>query len=302
MFGRRQIRERVVSYAYAYEQNPMSADALVKNMNASVEKIKELYFSQLLLLLTLQDLAVQRKDIEKSKFLQDQNKALDLDKFISHPFFAGLKRNQEFFEFLEKKNYLSWDINESLVLKIFRKIISSSLYQNYAALPETDMDADMKFFGKMFLRYIAENDDLHDYYEQSEIHWVDDIHITNSLVQTTISKYTQQQEEVRLLHIFKDAEDRAFLEKLLRKTIEHWEPTDKKIQPMLANWDIERISVMDKAILHVALAEMDFFPEIATRIVINEYIEIAKVFSGEKSPIFINGILDKYSKLNTRLQ
>lgn len=53
---------------------------------------------------------------------------------------------------------------------------------------------------------------------------------------------------------------------------------------------------MDKIILIIAITELDYFPLTPARVVINEYIEISKVFSTDRSNIFINGILDKYAK------
>ena len=59
---------------------------------------------------------------------------------------------------------------------------------------------------------------------------------------------------------------------------------------------MDRISLMDKIILIAAISEIDYFPLTPGRVIINEYIEISKVFSTDRSNIFINGILDKYTK------
>jgi N utilization substance protein B len=53
---------------------------------------------------------------------------------------------------------------------------------------------------------------------------------------------------------------------------------------------------MDKIILIAAISELDFFPLTPARVIINEYIEISKVFATDKSQVFVNGILDKYTK------
>jgi len=78
------------------------------------------------------------------------------------------------------------------------------------------------------------------------------------------------------------------------------EETEKKIEERLENWDLDRISLMDKIILATAISELDYFPLTPARIIINEYIEIAKAFATDKSQIFVNGILDRYIKSNNR--
>ncbi|MBF1097247.1 MAG: antitermination protein NusB, partial [Riemerella sp.] len=59
-------------------------------------------------------------------------------------------------------------------------------------------------------------------------------------------------------------------------------------------------SLMDKIILATAISELDYFPLTPARIIMNEYIEIAKAFATDKSQIFVNGILDRYIKSNDR--
>jgi len=58
------------------------------------------------------------------------------------------------------------------------------------------------------------------------------------------------------------------------------------------NWEIDRIAFMDIVIMEVALAELLDFPTIPVNVTLNEYIEIAKTYSTEKSGTFINGVLD----------
>lgn len=78
---------------------------------------------------------------------------------------------------------------------------------------------------------------------------------------------------------------------LIENTYNHLETIDDLIKQFSEHWDFNRISIIDKSILRMSIMEMEF-TETAGKIVINEAIEIAKKFSGEKSGKFINGILD----------
>lgn len=82
-----------------------------------------------------------------------------------------------------------------------------------------------------------------------------------------------------------------FIEMLVKNTYKNLESIDGLIKHFLKNWDFKRISVMDKMILRLAIMEMEF-TETSPKIIINEAIEIAKKFCGDKSGKFINGILD----------
>jgi len=89
-----------------------------------------------------------------------------------------------------------------------------------------------------------------------------------------------------------DAEERVFAEKLYLRTIERFDEMDAEITKRLNNWDLTRLALVDKIVLRMALAELIDFPEIPTKVTINEAIEIAKKFSTSKSGMFVNGILD----------
>ena len=149
---------------------------------------------------------------------------------------------------------------------------------------------------KLFLRYIAENDDFHEHLEEKEMSWADDFHISNSMMQKTIGFLKEDEASHTLIKMIKNEEDREFAGRLLKDALNHFEETEKKIGSMLDNWDLDRISLLDKIILIAAISEIEYFPLTPGRVIINEYIEISKVFSTDRSNIFINGILDKYTK------
>jgi len=95
--------------------------------------------------------------------------------------------------------------------------------------------------------------------------------------------------------IFKDIEDQAALEfakKLFRDTLENLEPIDLILQSHLEHWDISRVNPIDRGLLRMGIAEILFSEEIPTKVTINEVIELAKRYSTEESPKFVNGILD----------
>ena len=90
-----------------------------------------------------------------------------------------------------------------------------------------------------------------------------------------------------------DGDDKEFLEHLFSRTLAMAEEHDKTIEKAASNWDIERIATMDLILLRMAIAEARTFPSVPLKVTINEYIDLAKFYSTEKSGAFVNGVLDK---------
>ena len=296
MLGRRQIREKVVEAVYSYYQNPVKADILEKNMFSQIEKIYHLYIYQLNFLVALKALAEKQIEIGKNKYIKTEDNLNPNQKFINNQVLNMLEENTERLSFTSKHQELKWELHDELLVKTFQRMTAGKRYQDFMKEAGNSFEEDQKFIGKLFLRYVAENEDFHDHVEGLELSWADDFHISNSMIQKTIGFFKENEPSHTLIKMIKDEEDREFAGKLLKQTLNHWEETEKKLEGRLENWDIERISLIDKIILVTAICELDFFPLTPGRVIINEYIEISKVFSTDRSNIFINGILDKYTK------
>ena len=83
---------------------------------------------------------------------------------------------------------------------------------------------------------------------------------------------------------------------IIKTTIKNRDELDELIKSQLHNWDFNRVSVIDKVLLRMALTELKYFPDVPAEATLNEVIEISKDFSTERSGKFINGILDAILK------
>ncbi len=86
-----------------------------------------------------------------------------------------------------------------------------------------------------------------------------------------------------------------YAQTLLAKVRETEADLDEKIRSCLDNWELERISLIDKNILRFALAEMLFFREVPAKVIIDEAIEIAHKYSSREAGSFVNGVLDRFA-------
>jgi N utilization substance protein B len=88
-------------------------------------------------------------------------------------------------------------------------------------------------------------------------------------------------------------EIRDFTTTLVTGVIEHRDEIDAFIQECSTNWSLERIGLVERNILRLAIYELCFLPEIPPNVTINEAVEVAKKYGTEEAPAFINGILDR---------
>ena len=89
---------------------------------------------------------------------------------------------------------------------------------------------------------------------------------------------------------------RELKQSLKKKAIEHKETLDGDVASVVENWEFERIALVDRLILRMALCELLHFDEIPPKVTINEAIDLAKKYSTDKSPAFVNGVLDAVLK------
>ena len=133
--------------------------------------------------------------------------------------------------------------------------------------------------------------------EEVSIYWVDDIVVTLSFIDKTISKFTEDNISTSpLLPMYRDENEKEFVVKLSHTAFLKGEEYEQMISKIVPKWDVERITKMDMVLMKMAIAEFREFPLIPIDITINEYIEISKFYSTSKSYIFINGILDTIAK------
>ncbi len=276
MLGRRQIREKVVENVYSYYQNPIKIDVLEKNMFSSIEKIYNLYVYELNFLIGLKNLAEHQMEIGKNKYFKTDSDINPNQKFINNQVLIKLEENPERLYFTGQNKDLKWDLHDDMLVKTFQRMTAGKRYQDFMKEEGYSFEEDQKFIGKLFLRYIAENEDLRDYITDKELTWADDIHIANSMLQKTIGAIRENEESRTLIKVLKDRDDEQFASKLLRVTLNNYEASEKKLGERLENWDLERVSVMDKVILTTAISELDNFHKHLQELLLTNILRLQK--------------------------
>jgi N utilization substance protein B len=87
--------------------------------------------------------------------------------------------------------------------------------------------------------------------------------------------------------------DRTYVNEMIQGVVTEQLKLDRTLKRYTQNWDIDRLGVLDRSVLRVAVYEMLFRSDVPPVVSINEAVEIAKAYSGKASGRFVNGVLDR---------
>jgi N utilization substance protein B len=187
----------------------------------------------------------------------------------------------------------------SAVEAVYKQLIETPFYQEFMALSAPTYDDEKTLWRKIYGQLLLDNPILVSALEEMEVAldhegWITDVDMVITYVIKTIKRFKEDMtDELPLLEMFSSEEELSFAKDLLTNSIEQADENKELISNALQNWEANRIAYMDQIILLVAIAEIRQSNNIALEISMNEYIEIAKEYSSDKSHVFINGVLNR---------
>ena len=293
MINRVLIRLKVIQVIYAYYQNGgKNLEAAEKELFYSLSKAYDLYKYLLALMIEVTQFADRRIDNRRHKLRPTYEDLNPNTRFIDNDFIAQLMQNVQLEEFRANQKR-TWDDEGDFVKHLFEQIEQTKAYQEYMAKEALTYEDDRELWRKLYRSTIAQNETIDEILEEQSLYWNDDKAIVDTFVLKTIKRFEPENgAEQELMPEYKDDEDKEFARKLLRTAITGAEAYRKLMENNAKNWDMERFAFMDILIMQVALAEIFAFPSIPVSVTLNEYVEIAKMYSTPKSGSFINGMLD----------
>lgn len=295
MINRVLIRIKVVQMIYNYMvTRSIKTPEMAKNeLQQSFDKSYELYNYLLKLIIDLTDLQERYIDDARHKFLPTHEDLYPNTKFINNELVNLLRENEQLQHYI-KEHKLSWRDNEIFLKLMLSKIQNSDIYQEYMANDSSDLDGDCYLWKQIFKHILIDDDDLLEELESQSMYWsCDDLDFMSQFVIKTIKRLGEGDRHP-IMPQFKDQEDSEFGEELFMATVEQEDLNTATIEKYIdsRHWDTERIALIDRVILLVALAEVRTFDKIPTAVTLNEYIEITKSFSSPNSSAFVNGVLN----------
>lgn len=292
MISRRLLRVKALQILYAYKasENPSIAKA-GKELIFSIEKSYDLYHLILLLLTDISSYADQRIEIARSKYFPTDEESNPNTRFINNRIIRQIQESKSLSQYIDTRK-ISWSNHEELIRGLYKTMLEWDVYQEYMNNPIESFDQDKKFISRLVAEIIIPDESLHQVMEEQCIYWNDDLEFIGSMILKTLSRW-KESSGLHLLSMYSSDDDRLFVIELFRKTVLHSDEYQEIIKQYSENWDYDRLAWMDILIMQMAIVEAIHFPSIPTKVSLNEYIEISKYYSTEKSSYFINGILDK---------
>jgi len=284
-----------VLYAY-YTAPDKSITNTEKELFFSLKKTYDLYHYLLQLPVEIANYANLLIELRKKKHFPTEEDLNPNTRFINNQLIYQLRTNTALNKYLEQVK-MGWQDEPEIVKRLFTVLIDTDFFREYMSASQHNYQDDKKMMELLFAEVILQSENLAHLLEEQSIYWNDDVDFVISMIIKTIRKFKEySREDQVLLPFFKDEEDRQFARDLYRKTVLNHDELRKVVEQHTENWDVERIAFIDNLILELAIAEFIYFPSIPTKVTLNEYIELSKYYSTQKSRNFINGILDKSLK------
>ena len=296
MINREIIRIKIVQLTYAYYQNGnKNIDTAEKELFFSLSKAYDLYNYLLALIVAVSKEARRRLEVLQGR-AEREGTEKPSTRFAYNRFAIQLEENRQLLEFTETQKK-TWNDEPEFVGRLLEQIQDSQIYKDYMASDEDSYAADREVWRKIYRTLIQENEDLDQLLEEQSLYWNDDKEIVDTFVLKTIKRFDEQNgKNQELLPEYDSEEDKEFARKLFRATIMNADEYQRYMSEASRNWDFSRLAYMDVVIMQIAIAEMLSFPSIPVNVTINEYVDIAKLYSTLKSGSYINGMLDAIAR------
>ena len=279
MLNRRHIRTLVIQSVYSNSIELIDSKSLKTYISHSSSISLDLLYCMIDL---IKEINIYFNNLESKKF--------------SCPF---ISKNPYFFFFnklspknFKRNNVINWDLNLNYIIELQDDLIE--LNKKYIDFGSND---NLGFFIDSYSNLIAQSNLLHDFFEDQNINWVNDLPYVNSFIVNNIEKVDIQNSDSFSLPNLHDYQDEIeFGQELLSKVVKEYDNLKEHLVGRTPNWESDRIAKIDYIILITSIAELLYFPSIPTKVSLNEYIEIAKEFSSPSSGKFVNGVIDNIVK------
>ena len=300
MINRRSLRVKVLQLLFSYYNQVVYKEdkkklqlEISKQLHQSILDIEKSYFEIISLLIVLKNINEEKKQIAKKELIKKSTSRFNLSE---NRIINFLEKNTQIVDGLIKhKN--GWNTKTESIRNWYNLLLQEEFYKNYVTIEKPKFEEDFDFLQNLIVKFLFKNNDIQKSFEEENIFWNEDFLIIKSMIKKTLKTLNSSNfntfATASLSEDIKD--DVKFACSLFDCVIDNSTEYDGHISKYAKNWDIERISLMDRTILRMGIGEMVNFSNIPVKVSINECIDIAKNYSSPKSGKFINGLLDVIS-------
>lgn len=300
MLNRRFLRVKALQEIYAYHQsNSGNLPQAERHLLDEVDDLYKLFVYQLSFWVEVKHFAERRIEENKKKHFPTEEDLNPNLKFVNNRILNALDDNRHLLS-LEEKYKINWaDAREDFIRSFYNRMVEYPEYQEYMNNGKDIFGDDKHFLVSVIDTYMAEDSSLFDYYSDRDLSFNSDYQVAIYLLFKFINDLPASFDaNSKLPPLFKSEDaDKMFVTKLFEKTILHANEYVELVKSNLSNWDYDRMALMDKILIFMAITEFCEFSFIPVKVTINEYIEISKFYSTPDSRRFVNGMLDRLSTI-----
>jgi len=294
MLNRRHLRIKILQILYGfYQDEDLDTTKAKKALDHSIDKMYQLYLLLISMIAEMQGLAIDKIEAGRKKQLPTEEDLHPNTKFVRNATLRVLANSKQLKNRLSETG-VGWGKHRELLRNLHRSLIEDDEYTTYMSSDERSFRHDRESLIRMFRKHLINETAFQDMLEEESIFWVDDLDLASSMVIKTIKNINEEDEEVDIMPVWRnDDDDKEFMVGLFTQTLAQGVLNEELIKEGAQNWELERIALIDRILMKMALAEAKTFESIPLKVTLNEYIELSKYYSTEKSHGFINGILDQ---------
>ncbi|MBX2929233.1 MAG: transcription antitermination factor NusB [Saprospiraceae bacterium] len=295
MLSRRNVRVKVMQVLYAQSRDEkLGPDEVMKAYRTSVRNSFELYLFTLVYLLRIAEYAATDYTRRKAKHLPtDEDRAFS-PRLAENEVVQSLSNHAELQRTLRAYK-LDKVTEDDKVRQLYQELAKTDEYKAYLELPDPTKEDHINILVHLF-KVCLGNEAYNDFVEDAYPLWTDDESLIVGAIKKTLRALPAAPDFLEEYRPSREATV-EFGEQLLRLACREDKEYFDLIEPTLKNWDADRVAIIDMILLKMALCELTHFPTIPTKVTLNEFVEVSKTYSTEKSKEFINGILDRLMKI-----
>lgn len=294
MLSRRNVRVKVMQMLYARSRDEqLLPEDVMKAYRAGIRNSFELYLFNLYFVMRAAEYASADHTRRKAKLRPSPEDHTFVPRLSENELVQSLLQHAELQKTIRAYK-LDKAIDDDKVKRMYMEFAKTPEYLAYLDLPAPKPEDHINILVHLY-KVCLGNENFNDMVEDVFPLWTDDESLIVGAMKKTLRALPAQPDFLDDYRPSKEATV-EFGEKLLAIVVENDRPYQEIIVPTLENWDAERVAVLDMILLKMALGELLNFPSIPTKVTLNEFVEISKIYSTEKSRDFINGILDRLMK------
>lgn len=300
MINRRTLRVKVLQLLYSFYHQSIQSDDNLKlqlkisnELDKSIREIEKNFYDLLSISIVFKKINEEKREIAKNEKIKKSKSRFNLS---DNKFLNFIETNKEVIDGLIKYEN-RWDKETEEIRVWYKILLEEDFYKNYTKIDNPTLEDDYSFFSELTLKFLIKNEFVVKFFEENNIFWSEDFLIVRSMLKKTVKSMNSSNfNTFAVASLSEDIkEDLKFASSLFDIVVQDTSEYDVYIKKYAKNWDLERITLMDRSILRMGIGEILTFSNIPMKVTINECIDIAKNYSSPKSGKFINGLLDVIS-------